>query len=1253
MNLGEELKNYMQTIRFLDESTEDYLYLYNLVDNKIYFTDKIREKYLLPPGDDGISVDEWGKIVYVRDREPLETNLEEIRQGISETHDMEYRLIDRSGERVWINCRGTVQKDRNGKPMIMVGCVSELARGRLVDNLTGLWNSDKFMQDMGKCLQGSSGYLMVLGVDNLKNINLKNGRTYGNHVLRVIAEKLEENAELCQKLYRMDGDRFAVNFIHARKKTVLDFYSHIRKALEKYCTVSGGVVSYHSSDGADSGLLYQYAENALDCAKKEGKNTLIVFSAEDFKKSIAQIEFQDELKNAVKDNCKGFFLCYQPQIDSRNFSLYGAEALLRYHSETRGFIGPAEFIPVLEQSGLICPVGNWVLKTALAQCRKWRESIPNFHINVNISYVQLHQKDIAELVLDALRDAGLPGNALTLEITESMQLQDYSYYNKIFYEWKRHGIKISIDDFGTGYSSLSYLKSIDIDETKIDRCFVSRIQHNAYNYRLLSNMIELAHSARIQVCCEGVETEEELQALQALNPDVLQGFLFAKPCSKDEFERAYIHQDTEEYRIREQKVEGYRQIEGQENRYLLEDLHKEEMANIIDSLDETLFVRDEETYELYYLNPAGRKLTGIYDYKGRKCYQVMMGRNTPCPWCAGCPVNSEEFSVYQCRNDYLGKSFIIKDRLISWQGRTARIEMAIDLKQIEVESNSVCRKSCEEGEEPEGTLPCCGEEILNHTRLGLWVICIDPKTEKGEMYLDRIMAQNMGLSEFLDPEACYLHWYNRINEGYYNYVNMAVENIIQTGKLVQLEYTWKHPEKGEVMVRCMGIRVKNRNGKICIQGYHRIISDMERPYFLPGGLNSEIFEYNEKKHTIYFHTDRKMINGDRKKDQDFPECWIREQIVHPHFAESFREMFRDVRQKENVYGNEMLLETKKGSYEWFKLKTRRLSEKEQDASTIVVILDSADRERAMELEYMRKSDFYEALLSETVAYAELDVESGCLTMAGGLWESYEKEYRTVQESTEVLLKKHVEETVYREDMDDYLKCLNLEYMKKLYSEGTDTSKHSFRRYVDGKLCWMEMTIHVFQDRVTENMYALLYLKNIDSVKKRQLAQESAAQRDPLTNVYNRISFEQEVVRYMENPENSGKGALIMFDLDNFKQVNDRFGHLRGDETLKNLTALLQKTFRGQDLIGRLGGDEFLVFVKGIDSPEVLEKRMKDLFARLEDSGDPFMACSAGICFVTGEDFDYRRDLERADIALYCSKTGGKKRYSYFTGEERG
>lgn len=828
MELEEERKIYMQTIRFLDASTEDYLYLYDFVNDKLYSTDKICEKYAIASGDQGISLAEWEKIVYSKDRNQLKKNLADIKNGVSERHDLEYRLVDKNENRVWISCCGKVLKDNRGNPMFLMGSISELRMERIVDNLTGLWNFEKFMKDLGKSIREDNGYLMVFDIDNFKNINMKDGRTFGNEFLKIVVSILEENADGFIKLYRLDGDRFAVNFIRKTKVEVTAFYNVLRIQLEKYCTISAGMVNYGPDDKEDSSIIYQYAENALERAKKEGKDRMIFFSFEDYQKALDKIRLQDELNASVKNDCEGFYLCYQPQIDNKNFKLYGAEALLRYESSWRGIVSPVEFIPILEQTGLICQVGEWVLKTALRQCAKWREKLPDFHINVNISYVQLRQEKIVETVLHALHETGLPGSALTLEVTESMQLQDYVYFNKIFYEWKRHGIKIAIDDFGTGYSSLSYLKSIDVDETKIDRCFVSQIQSNAYNYHLLSNMIELAHGAHIQVCCEGVETEEELMALQELNPDVLQGFLFAKPYRKEEFEESYIEKNTEKYKMRLEKEDNFRRMKCIENKHLIEEQRKDEIVNIVEGMEEVVYVSDKDTYELYYMNPAGRELTGIYDYKGCKCYKVLQRRDRPCENCNNKGLRSDGFHMWEVDNDFLDKHFVVKDKLIPWRGKMARLEIAID----------VGKKGERDREEKEELYAVTGKQVntlsrnfnhrlLNQVDLGLWVIRIDEKSGKCEMYTDDVMNRVMGLKEALSPEECYAYWYGRIEENYGAYIDDSVQKIVDSGKVCQMEYVWNHPEEGKVPVRCVGVRVKDRDGKICIEGYHRMISDMQ------------------------------------------------------------------------------------------------------------------------------------------------------------------------------------------------------------------------------------------------------------------------------------------------------------------------------------------------------------------------------------------------------------------------------------------
>lgn len=223
--------------------------------------------------------------------------------------------------------------------------------------------------------------------------------------------------------------------------------------------------------------------------------------------------------------------------------------------------------------------------------------------------------------------------------------------------------------------------------------------------------------------------------------------------------------------------------------------------------------------------------------------------------------------------------------------------------------------------------------------------------------------------------------------------------------------------------------------------------------------------------------------------------------------------------------------------------------------------------------------------------------------------------------------------------------MNLENLKKLYEDGIKTSKYILRRIIDGNMYWMELSAHVFQDRITGNLYALFYLKDVDAEKKREMAQTKAAQRDPLTNVYNRVTFEREVIAYMQEPDS--RGMLLLLDIDDFKMINDRHGHLQGDAALKKLTRVLQNTFRSHDLIGRLGGDEFLVFVKGDISGEVLNQRLKHMCSLLSEEPGECLTCSVGIRQVESGNFVYEDMLNQADIALYQSKKKGKNQYSYY------
>lgn len=682
--IHEKLQQYIKAIQFFDDSSGEYIYIYDLTSERVFLTDKIREKYPIQPAEaDGNDFSEWNEIVYPKDRELMNHYRNLILEGKIKSFNIAYRILDREGNKIWVRVKGALRAQEDTRSMLLVGRISEMEAGGMVDGLTGLCGTEKLTEDMKQHLKTSDGYLMILDLDNFKNLNLSWGRAFCDDILKWVARTLDNNAKYPMELYRLEGDCFAVNFIQKQREEVVSFYAAIQKSLEQICTVSAGVVGYHHADATESGELYLYAENALDQAKREGRNRMIFFSADDYQRNLKQVELVAEMKASIMDDFRGFHLVYQPQLDGQDFRLYGVEALLRYESLSRGIVSPEVFIPLLEQTGLICRVGEWILKTAISQCQKWRKYIPDLHMSINISYVQLRKNCVTDMVLNTLKREGLPGDALTLELTESGQLQNYPHFNKIFYIWKQHGIRISIDDFGTGYSSLSYLKSIDIDEVKIDKCFVEHVQYNAYNFHLLKNMIELAHSADIDVCCEGVETLEELAALRELHSDLLQGFFFSKPCTVQDFEELYIQEKAEAYQERLKKEAHIGPMDFAANKKRPKGSCSEGICNITESMDEIVYVSDLNTYELYYLNEAGRRVTGVYDYKGRKCYKVLQGKDEPCDFCTNSKLSKDRFLVWERDNKFLNKHFILKDKLIPWRGKMARVEIAVDITEKE------------------------------------------------------------------------------------------------------------------------------------------------------------------------------------------------------------------------------------------------------------------------------------------------------------------------------------------------------------------------------------------------------------------------------------------------------------------------------------------------------------------------------------------------------------------------------------------
>ncbi|HDX7085080.1 TPA: phosphodiesterase PdcB [Clostridioides difficile] len=530
----------------LSQSTEDYIFFWDINRNKFKISSAIFDEFNLSKEIESDLVNCWSKIVYPDDVQIWKDDIQELLDGKKGEHNLEYRLINKYEEIVWISCRGKVYVSDDSKTILLVGRIKNIGEKNKFDSITGTWNREQFEHRMNYLIKEKiykNGAMFIMDVDNFKNINEKYGHSYGDKVLRAIATEVLEYLPKDVRLYRLDGDEFAFFYPMCTKETIekiyekIHMYTNTQHEIESnkyYCTITAGVAMY-PEDGDNYLDLFKHADIALDIAKISGKNRIKFFSQELYENKLKVISMQQKLRECVENNFNDFELFFQPQVNAITKEVIGAEVLLRWHSSTYGEVSPVEFIPILEQSNLIIPVGKWIIKEAVKQCKEWHKINPNFKISVNVSYIQLKEDFFRDFIVECLVEYQLRPEFLILELTENCWIPDINLLNDKFISLKGIGVYIAIDDFGTGYSSLNYLKELSVNIIKIERSFVKNITYNSYEYTFLEYIIKLAHIINLKVCVEGIESYEEYDIVKSLGVDIIQGFLFGRPVSASEF----------------------------------------------------------------------------------------------------------------------------------------------------------------------------------------------------------------------------------------------------------------------------------------------------------------------------------------------------------------------------------------------------------------------------------------------------------------------------------------------------------------------------------------------------------------------------------------------------------------------------------------------------------------------------------------------------------------------------------------------
>jgi diguanylate cyclase (GGDEF)-like protein/PAS domain S-box-containing protein len=498
-------------------------------------------------------------ITHADDLGLMMSNVGKLVDGTLSTNQMEQRYLHRQGHMVWVLLSITVVREEQSESINLIFQIQDItdrkrAEARLLheamhDVLTGLPNRALFMDHLKLSVERVKRRddrlfaVLFLDLDRFKIINDSLGHMVGDQLLVGIARRLETCLRPGDTVARLGGDEFTILLEDLNGAgEAIDVAERLQKSLarpfnlnghEVFTTVSIGIaLSATGYDRPDDVL--RDADTAMYRAKMLGKARHEVFDKTMHARAMNLLQMESDLRRAVER--KEFFLQYQPIITLETGRVRGFEALVRWQHPERGFISPSEFISIAEETGLIIPIGQWVLEEACRQIHLWQGQFPQYpplQISVNLSVKQFTNTDLIAHIKGALEETGVDPHSLKLEITESMVMENVEAAIEMLQQLRSLGIELSIDDFGTGYSSLSYLHRFPISTLKIDRSFVSRMAANNENAEIVRTIMMLARSLKMDVVAEGVENAEQLSQLKALDCEYGQGYYFSKPLSAD------------------------------------------------------------------------------------------------------------------------------------------------------------------------------------------------------------------------------------------------------------------------------------------------------------------------------------------------------------------------------------------------------------------------------------------------------------------------------------------------------------------------------------------------------------------------------------------------------------------------------------------------------------------------------------------------------------------------------------------------
>lgn len=1014
----------------------------------------------------------------------------------------------------------------------------EMLNNSVIDKLTNLNGNYNFRMMLSNLENQEKPYgIMFIGIDDFEKINNLYSYSFGDRVLKKISRAILPFLPENVNLYRLDGNGFGVLYPNGDCYELTKLFNRFQDIAQCIKQINGHVISFtisgsicfYPKDGIDCDTLYQNARVTFEKAKKQGKKTLIVYSKDKLTFSQYSIQLIEYLRESVLNNFKGFYLNYQPLIFTNSKKLYGCEVLLRWRNPNFEMkLGPTEFIPFLESSGLMDTVSQWVIKTALKQLKVWIKYMPNFKMNINVSYQQLEEPSFKFFILDTIKQEGISPYLITLELTENNNIKKIEEIRNSFDFLRGQGIKITFDSFGAKHSSLEIFRELSADSLKINHTLLSRITYDVIDQKIVSQIINLCHSMNMSVYVEGIENKETLKIIEQMKPEILQGFYYNEPINAEKFYEHYFEKNIETLNYQEDVVSKDISIEKEKSMVYsaFTPTHSMNIKELIDNAYAGIFqVGMDPEFTFLTCNEGYRRMLG-YTIKEME----------------------EKF-----KNQALG--FVHPDD-IEYVNYEIRRQLGIsDIVTIEF-------------------------RVVKSDGTPIWILGTGNvvKCKQGSKSLIVVIIENDRLKKrSLEMEESY----------------------------------WKYRRVLDNIPACVK----------CIHFDENFTLDYISPSFISliGYTEKEIkSKFGGKYINLIIEEDRKVVLGDMISQVNSGD------IVTLHYH---------IRCKDNRL---ISLET-----------ISRLCKNDKNGkhyfySSVVDVTEETDVncEKSDKKSNRLLNRYQTALKQWGDVLFEYSFKDDTITFSDNYYSIFETEPKgTISEQLS---------NIYEEDHQILLDALEKAHV------GNKPEAIEIRiRSKDNVHLWCSIVFNE-PDKIGDTTISILgKIRNIDEEKREYHKLIEQSQNDLMTGLLNKSTTEEKIRDILISCDENKKYALFMIDVDNFKDVNDTMGHVFGDKILIELAECLKSNFRKTDIVGRVGGDEFIAFMEYNGEKESLQKKGQDILKRLDTTFTYDKLCfevsvSIGISIYPEDGKQFYELYHRADSALYRAKEEGKNTYCMFS-----